>query len=181
MPPEMAQSQAQMPPMAQSKAQTPGQRQQAGSPPESTHPRLQPNVIESIIQTDVVTSERDTDIQTVVAAMAEHDVGSVVVVDNDEPVGVITDRTVALALETTPDVSELTAEDLLSESLVTATTDMTLSEALQRLNDETIRRLPIVDDDGAIVGIVTLDDILVALEAELSTVAEIIEAQSPRL
>jgi CBS domain-containing protein len=142
---------------------------------------LRPVSIDDILQTDVVTVEPDTPIATVVAQLAEKDVGSVVVVEDERPIGLITDRAIALALESSPDVTEQAAEEFASGDLVTGTTEMSVFEALRRLEDEEIRRLPIVDDDDTLVGIVTLDDILVLLGAELENAASIIRAQSPRL
>lgn len=144
-------------------------------------PQLQPVTVEEIIQTDVVTAERDTPIATVVAKMAEKDVGSVVIVEDDSPVGIITDRSIALALESTPDITEQEAGDHISDDLITGTSDMSVFDVVQWLDEENIRRLPIVDDDGSLEGIVTLDDILVLLGAELEHATSIIQAQSPRL
>lgn len=143
-------------------------------------PRLRPVTVDEIVQTDVVTAQRDTPISTVVAQMAEADVGSVVVVSDDEPVGILTDRKIALALESDPDVASREASDLVSGDLVTATTDDSVFDAIQRISEATIRRLPIVDDDGRLEGIVTLDDILVLLGDELKNATDVIESQSPR-
>lgn len=143
-------------------------------------PRLQSVDIEDVVQTDVVTAEPDTPAPELAEKMAEEDVGAVIVVDRDEPVGVVTDRTVALALRK-GDVSERTARDLLSEDLVTGTTTMTVFDALDELSEANVRRLPIVDEDGSLEGIVTLDDILVLLGTELEKAAAIIRNQSPRL
>jgi CBS domain-containing protein len=144
-------------------------------------PRLQPITVENIVATDVVTAQRDTPIATVVAEMAEKEVGSVVVVEDDEPVGILTDRKIALALESTPDVSERTAGDLTGGDLVTGSTDMNVFEAIDLLSDHEIRRLPVVDDDGSLAGILTLDDIVVLQGSELNKATQIIKAQSPRL
>lgn len=138
--------------------------------------------VEDIVQTDVATAERDTPIATVVATLAEKDVGSVVVVEGDDPVGILTDRKIVLALEDTPDVSERTASDLLGDGdLITATTDASVFEALQQMSEANVRRLPIVDDEGTLQGIVTLDDVLVLLGTELKSAVDVIQAQSPRL
>lgn len=157
------------------------QESQSMQQTQAQGPQLQPVTIEEIIETDVVTAERDTPIATVVAKMAEKNVGSVIIVEDDSPVGIITDRSITLALESTPDVTEQEAGDHISEDLVTGTTDMSVFDVLQWLEEEEIRRLPIVDEDGSLEGIVTLDDILVLLGAELEHATSIIRAQSPRL
>lgn len=143
--------------------------------------QLQSVTVDDIVQTDVVTAEPDTPIATIVAMMAEEDVGSVIVVEDDQPRGVLTDRTICLALEDDPDVTERTADDLGVDDVVTGSTDETVFEVLDRMSDETVRRLPIVDDEGSLAGIVTLDDILVLFGAELQNAVEIVRDQSPRL
>ncbi|SFS10832.1 CBS domain-containing protein [Halomicrobium zhouii] len=157
------------------------QPQPGGQTRRSEGMRMRPIRVEEVVEEDVVTAERDTPISEVVAKMAEEDVGSVVVVEDDQPVGVITDRSVALALENTPDIANKQAGDLVSGDLVTATTSMSVFDALQHLSDEGIRRLPIVDDSGDLQGIITLDDVLVLLGSELNKVGETIKKQSPRL
>lgn len=143
---------------------------------------MQSVTIDDIVQTDVVTAEQDTPIATVVAEMAEQDVGSVVVVVEDaEPTGILTDRKICLALEEDPQVTERTAGDLTTGDLLTATTEESVFDAIQQMGDESVRRLPIVDDDGRLEGIVTLDDILVLLGAELHNAVDIIKEQSPRI
>jgi len=158
-----------------------GARGSPGMPGAHTVPQLQMVTVEDIVQTDVVTADPDTPIRTVVAKMAEEDVGCVVVVDEERPIGVITDRKVALALEETPDLSERTAEELVSDDLITGRTDMNLFQVVQQFNEATIRRLPIVDEDETLIGILTLDDVLVVLGTELHNAVEVIKAQSPRM
>ncbi len=137
--------------------------------------------IEDIAKTDVVTAEPDTPIPTLSAKMEQDDVGSVVIVDDDKPVGVVTDRTIALLLQETEDVTEATARDIMPDDLTTGTTMLTVKEALQQMKDADIRRLPIVDEDGTLEGIVTLDDMLVLLSTELEMATEIIKSQASRL
>ena len=185
-PPQMSQG-AQPRPGTGMQAQQGGQQVAQSNPQVATQsrrgsqPRMRPIRVEEIVETDVVTAERDTPIATVVAKMAEEDVGSVVVVEDDQPAGIITDRKVALALENTPDIANKQAGDLIGGDLVTATTSMSVFDALQQLSDEGIRRLPIVNDNGSLQGIVTLDDILVLLSSELNKAGETIKGQSPRL
>lgn len=128
-----------------------------------------------------MTAETDTPIATIVAQMSEEEVGAVVVVDDSKPVGILTDRSIALSIKETPDLSDQTAEDLMSGEIVTGTDEMTVLEALEQLNENGIRRLPVVDEDEELIGIVTLDDIIVLLGSELEDTAGIIQSQSSRL
>ena len=142
---------------------------------------LKPIRLEDVLQEDVVTAESDTPIRTIAADLAEHDVGSVVVTEDDAPTGIITDRKIALALEKRPDIAQQEAQELVDGDLTTVDPSMTIFDALQLMSDENIRRLPVVDDNGKLKGIVTLDDALVLLGTELGNAAEVIQAQSPRL
>lgn len=134
-----------------------------------------------MVAEDVVSVERDTPIRTAVAKMSDRDVGSVVVVEDRQPIGVLTDRKVALALEERPNVADRSAEELIGSDLISVDASTTIFEALQLMSDEGIRRLPVVDDDGRLQGIVTLDDALVLLVSELDKLANTVREQSPRL
>ena len=142
---------------------------------------LQPVTVDDIAAEDVATAERDTPVRTVVATMAERDIGSVVVVEDDEPVGIITDRKVALSIEETPEVAQRTAGELISDGLVTADPSTNIFDVVRLMGDNGIRRIPVVDEDGKLQGIVTLDDAIVLLGTELGNVAETIQAQIDRL
>jgi len=145
-------------------------------------PQLEPVSLDEVIQTDVVTVSEETEVTEIVEELSNNDVGSVIVVDDDEkPQGVITDRAIALSLEDSANVSGMTARDYTQDDLITAETEMNIYDAINELSQESVRRLPVTDEDGTLVGIVTLDDILVLLSVELNTAADIIESQSPRL
>lgn len=140
---------------------------------------MQPLSIGEVARGEVCTAERDDSIESIVEMMAEKNVGSVVIVEDDSPVGIITDREIALALQSTPDVIEQTADDLLGEDLEVATTDMDAFEVLDAMREKSVRRIPVVDDDDELVGIVTLDDVLVFLAENMNAVSDTIRDQFP--
>lgn len=158
------------------------QQQQQMRPGQPTSVQLEPVTAEDIVEDEVITVETDTPVRSVTAEMAENDVGSVVVVEDDEPVDVLTDRKIALQLESNPDVAQQDAQDLAEGDLTTATPDMSIFEVLEMMSEEEIRRLPIVDEEsGELQGIITLDDVMYLLGEEIGRVAETVQAQSPRL
>lgn len=172
----MVSQQSQPPQGAQPAAGTQQPRQMSAS---SSH--LQSVALQDILHEDVVTADPDTPIPTITSQMDSEDVGAVVITENDEPQGIVTDRKIALSLEEMPDLAERTAADVMSEDLVTVEQDSSVHEAIGQLSEGAIRRLPIVDEENALVGIVTLDDIIVLLGEELQDSTEIIKHQSPRL
>lgn len=135
--------------------------------------------VKEIARKDVVTAEPGTSLGDVVKKMRDEDVGSVVIVEDRKPVGIVTDRQIALHLDG-GNLGDTPVEDVMSTDLVTIRGDRDVLQALDELKDAGVRRLPIVDGDGKLEGIVTVDDFLVMLEAELSDVGSIVQKQSPR-
>ncbi|SEP71293.1 CBS domain-containing protein [Natrinema salaciae] len=128
---------------------------------------------------NVVTTSPDSDLEEATETLAEENVGAVVVVESDEPVGMLTDRDAALAIHEHDDVGSVSIEDVMTANPVTVHEDddpITISEAIR---DNNVRRFPIVDDDGDLAGIATLDDLVATIGEELENVADTIEAQSP--
>ncbi|WP_252699781.1 CBS domain-containing protein [Natronosalvus vescus] len=127
---------------------------------------------------EVVTAHTDTGIRDVLDQMDENDVGSVIITDDDEPVGIVTDRMIAMGLRDVESIDDVTTADMMTEDLVTISEDETHFEALETMSTEGIRRLPVVDADGMLRGIITLDDMLVVTASELSNAADVIEQQT---
>ena len=102
---------------------------------------------------------------------AEH-VGDLVVVDDAKhPIGVLTDRDIVVsAVAQSPQaLTTLLVGDVMTLDPVTAPSYEPVEAALSRMTRRGVRRMPIVDDNGALCGIVTLDDIVRALSHELSS------------
>lgn len=141
---------------------------------------LEPTTLDDVVQTDVYTAERDTPISTIVEDMGELQVGTAVVVENETPIGLITDRKITLALATIPDLLDASAAELIDGEVVSAMEGTDVFEVLDTMSEEGIRRVPVVDEEGRLAGIVALDDILLLLQSKLDTVAATIRAQFPR-
>ena len=136
--------------------------------------------IADFAQTDVVTAHADDDLTTVAEQMREEAVGSVVIVAEDEPISIISDRKIAMAA-IEGDIADRTAEEFMTEELVTAHVDTGIDELIDTMSDEAIRRVPLVDDEGSLAGVISMDDLLVRLANELDTLTKVPERQSPKL
>lgn len=135
--------------------------------------------VESLANEDVVTADTDTDVTEIAQQMNEQRVGAVVVTEGDEPVGVVTDRTIGLSVGQEDDPTGLTAEDLMSEDTATVGADASAYELAVQFGEAKVRRLPVVDDDGALEGVVSLDDLIATSAEQLEEAAKVIEEQSP--
>ena len=136
--------------------------------------------IERLAHKEVVTAQADDTLATVVETMADEEVGSVVIVAEDEPTGIISDRKVAMAARE-GDIRERVVEEVMTEDLITAHIDTGMDELIEKMGKEGIRRVPIVDDEGSLAGLVSMDDLLVKLAGELDTLTEIPKTQSEKV
>lgn len=123
----------------------------------------------------VAVVEPETPTVLVAQLMRKHHIGALVVVDAHEktrPIGIVTDRDLVLELMAEGlDPAVFTAGDIMSVDLVTATPEMDVLEAVQLMKTHRLRRLVINDDEGRLVGIVTMEDVLELLASELANLA----------
>jgi CBS domain-containing protein len=127
----------------------------------------------------VETAGPDTSVEMLANTMADKGVGSVVITEENRVVGIVTDRDIALTLVDDTSPQTLAAADVMTSEPLTMPSSAGLMELTERMAEESVRRVPVVDDGGVIVGIVTLDDVVGMLSTELRHLAAVIEAESP--
>ncbi len=138
-----------------------------------------------ICSREVVFVRRGESVRDAAQLMREHHVGAVVVVDEREgsrmPAGVVTDRDIAVAVVAKGlDADGVQVEDLMSGELVTAQDTEGIAECIARMRGRGVRRMPVVDARGALVGIVTADDLLDLLAEELAGLARTVVNEQRR-
>jgi CBS domain-containing protein len=123
-----------------------------------------------------VTLPIDATIHEAAVAMDRNAVGAVVVVDGDRPVGVVTDRdlVVRALARRTPDDGRV--DSVMSTGVVCVDADAELHEVTAILSSHPFRRVPVVDHDR-MVGMVTLDDLIVRLVHDLNDATKGVTAQ----
>jgi CBS domain-containing protein len=118
----------------------------------------------------------ETSLREVAAMFVDHDCGAVPVVDGRDtsrPIGIVTDRDIACrAVAKGLNALELTARDCMSSPSVTVMQDAGLDEAIRLMEENKVRRLPVVDAQGRCVGIVAQADI--ALSAGKGDTADVV-------
>ena len=129
----------------------------------------------------VVTADAAASLGEVAELMRDRNVGSVVVCERGRPLGVVTDRDVALAVVADGAERSERAGDHATRPLVTGEVEMELEEAAAVMVQNRIRRLPVLDGDQ-LAGIVTIDDLAVRagdLELAQRMTAEVARAALP--
>ena len=134
---------------------------------------------------DVVVADRSTTVQEAARLMRQHHVGNVVVVDalngHRTPTGIVTDRDIVIGVVATSlNPAVFTLGDLVMQPLVTAREDQGIFETIQQMRAKGIRRMPIVDLQDDLVGIVSVDDLVQLLAEELSELGRLISREQAR-
>ncbi|HWB14596.1 MAG TPA: CBS domain-containing protein [Pirellulales bacterium] len=123
-----------------------------------------------LFRSDVVTVSPDDSIAQAMHQMDQKNVGAVVVVRDRKVVGILTDRDVALALSVRGYTSATHVNDVMTRDVVTIWEDQGVFNATQYMQGHQVRRLPVINRDNELVGIVTLDDLVALLANELRNV-----------
>ena len=129
------------------------------------------------------TAYREEPLADAARVMCDEHVGALVVVDRNDsrrhPIGILTDRDVVSGqLRCCADLYCLTVGDVMTADPLVLPLDLELTEAIEALNVRAVRRAPLIDASGALVGIITLDDLLPAVAQELGTLAALMGSQA---
>lgn len=132
-----------------------------------------------IARRNVVTQGPDASVSEVVRTMHNETVSSVVIVDDEKPLGLVTDRDLAMAvLDEEFDAAGTPVREFLTGEMATVEADEGIYDLVELLSEKGVRRVPVVKD-GELAGIVSLSDVVVLLGMELQHVANAIRSASP--
>jgi CBS domain-containing protein len=119
----------------------------------------------------------ETPITQIAKQMKDLDIGSLPVGENDRLIGMVTDRDIACrGVANGKDVSKLTARDVMSKGIVYCTDTEDLDDAVRLMETKKIRRLPVINEQKRMVGMLSLGDVSHAASREMS--GEVIAAVS---
>ncbi|ABA87330.1 CBS domain pair protein [Syntrophotalea carbinolica DSM 2380] len=134
---------------------------------------------------DVVIIDRNDPISNAAKLMRHHHVGNVVVVEErgDErfPVGMLTDRDLVvevLANEVAPE--SMLVADVMSFDLISVKEEESMLDAIKRMRDKGIRRMPVITAAGALAGIITMDDLLDLIAEQLADLVVLVGREQRR-
>ena len=109
---------------------------------------------------NVVSVKGTTTIENAVKLMNDHGIGSLVVMENGKPAGIVTERDMLTrVLLTSNDPKKTKVSKVMSQPLIVGTTQMKLEEAVRIMIEQKIKKLPVTEDEN-LVGLMTLTDVL---------------------
>ena len=126
--------------------------------------------VSNIMVRNVKTAEENQSINTIAKVMSENNIGSVVIVKSNEVgglSGIITERDIVriagAAQTSSSTLLQLIARDIMSKPVITIDAVSSIQDAIQSMKLNNIRRLPVVNKEGKMVGIITDKDIFRAI------------------
>jgi CBS domain-containing protein len=138
--------------------------------------------IYTVCQTNVVSVSPHTTIAFVADLMKQKNIGCVIITDDHKPVGIVTDRDLALRVDlSTGECGLHEISTIMTTDVCTIRKDTGIFEAVQVMKSSKVRRLPVVDMGGRLVGLITVDDIVRLLARELGEIARVIGNESPTI
>lgn len=139
-----------------------------------------------ICNRNVVVAPKTEMIVDAAKRMRTSHVGDLVVIENRNgrhfPIGIVTDRDIVISVVAgDPDhINYLLVSDVMSDDLITAREHESIEAALKKMEEHGVRRLPIVDADGMLLGILTLDDILQYFTGQQSELVALVAREQRR-
>ena len=134
---------------------------------------------------DVVIAQVEETVRDAAKLMREHHVGNVVVVEESDgkrvPVGVVTDRDIVVEIVAPGlDPETLTIGDIMLPGLASVSEETGIFETIEFMRGKGVRRMPVVAADGALVGIVTLDDLMALLAEEFYELSSVLRKEQQK-
>ena len=141
--------------------------------------------IGEICNRNVVMINRESTVEEAARLMREYHVGDLVVVeeqgDRRIPVGILTDRDIVVELTATGlKADAFIVADVMSFELVSVCEDDDLLQTIETMRTKAVRRVPVVDRHGGLVGILTADDLIDVLGEMLNSLSTLVTRQQQR-
>jgi CBS domain-containing protein len=142
-------------------------------------------IVGEVCTREVVFIDRDASILEAARLMRQHHVGDVIVADDRHgewvPVGILTDRDIVVELLAREvDLNAVSIGDVMSLDLLTAEEDADLTETIKTMRSRGVRRVPVLNRGGGLVGILAADDLIELIAEQLSDVVGLIAAEQKR-
>jgi CBS domain-containing protein len=125
-----------------------------------------PQRIHDVMTPNPVSLQGTASVREAARAMRDQDIGDVIVIENNQICGIVTDRDIVVrTVAEARDPAATTLADICSHALTTVSPDDSIEQAVRLMREKAIRRLPVVEG-GRAVGIVSLGDLAIERDPE---------------
>jgi CBS domain-containing protein len=134
--------------------------------------------IDRLMQRPVVTLPPEATCAEAAAAMRDENIGAVVIADSGRPLGMVTDRDLVVRVIADGMEAEKTQlRDVMSGEPIFLGGERSIEQAIAAMRNLAIRRVPVVDEDGQLCGLVSMDDLLILLADQLGDLAQVVRQE----
>ncbi|RME80156.1 MAG: CBS domain-containing protein [Methanobacteriota archaeon] len=128
--------------------------------------------VSDVMKSNVIVIPAGAPVVEAAKLMSKHSIGSVVVIEENEARGIVTERDIIRKVVASNKQATVEVSKIMSSPLIVSSPDITVEEAAKIMNKHGIKRLPLIDDKGYIVGIITENDILKLLPSLIDLIEE---------
>jgi CBS domain-containing protein len=141
--------------------------------------------IGEVCNREVIVVSRDTTIVEAAQIMRENHVGDLVITEDRNnmrvPVGILTDRDIVIEIIAREvEMDSVSVGDIMSDDLLTAVEDEDTDEVMWKMRNKGVRRIPIVNKEGGLIGIVSVDDLLDLFAEKMEDLVRLITREQMR-
>ena len=132
--------------------------------------------LREVMNRRLTTIDIDATVAKAAKAMCHDEVGSVIILDHNKPIGIVTEEDLAckvVANDLKP--STVHVNEIMSTPLITVSADKTVGDAAKMMVKHKVRRLPIIDEHNKVIGIVTVRDLLTVSNEQNDLLMDLIE------
>jgi CBS domain-containing protein len=135
-------------------------------------------LVREVMNRNVVITKPDANLREAAKQMNQHHIGSLVVVDEEKIVGILTERNILIAIAEGKDPEDTQVKDVMREKVVTIEPDKMVEDAVELMTKNRIKKLPVVES-GKLVGIITCSDIAVVEPKLIEAIANLVSIKLP--
>ena len=134
--------------------------------------------IESLLRHPVSTLPPDATCREAAQLLRDEGVGCVVVSEDERPLGIVTDRDLVVRVMAAGlDPAKTLLRDVMSGEPVFLARERSLEQVFATMHEQRVRRIPLVDAEGRLEGVLALDDLLLLLAGQLGDLAEVVRSE----
>ncbi len=138
--------------------------------------------LKNLMQPQLVACGRNHTIKEAAQLMVDQNVGAVLIVEEEKPVGILTDRDLVVrCVVQGHDCAKTVVGDIMTQNPQSVKATDGIFDVIGTMQENKVRRIPVVDEEGKAIGLVSFGDIFQLLSQEMQAMGELLTPETPKL